>query len=459
MKKKLYIVFALCSLLLIPGCKEEGADLRPGLYVDTELIDAFAGKQINLSGQASCYTGLQSMNFRCEAWGINDTTDLSNQKPVVWNFDYSFVVPDDAEFPQDLIITATDVHGTQMKRAVTMRYSPATTAPYIDGLKEQIAIEFDEAAGKGVCDLKATLFGQDAIREVKLEIPAIGIDTTYELNTREYEFKFKHTFEALGTYSMMLTVTDNSGNTTLGEYQLIVMKPEPIDAIEDYPYLWAFKEEDNNQYLEGFFKYTRRLDSYTYEVIVYSEDDKTGFFFSPTQQMEGDRKFGESPFVKERIVSVQTQPGYVQAYKPGKGYWALYLDLKEKTIEKKEYNTAGVYNSELYLANDNGLITEGTQFTQLNKINTDYQYVLDATFKTTFPVDDNDRWYMFTSVPGWSNVSYWRPWLEENLQAGWWYDATGESKTGSLTFPLVSSDTDVSIYFDAAIQWCWIIKK
>ena len=170
MKNKLFILLALVGFVFA-SCQEEGADLRPGLYVDTDLIDAFAGKEIRISGQASCYAGFQSIAFRCEAWKINEVTDLSSQKPVVWNFDYSFVVPQDATFPQDLIIIATDVHGTEMKKVITMRYTPATTAPYIAGLQKQIAVEYDEAAGEGVFLLKATLYGEDVLKQVVIEIP------------------------------------------------------------------------------------------------------------------------------------------------------------------------------------------------------------------------------------------------------------------------------------------------
>ena len=61
MKRLTYIISILCFLQLIPGCKEEGADLRPGLYVNTDLIDVFPGKVITIGGQASCYAGLQEL--------------------------------------------------------------------------------------------------------------------------------------------------------------------------------------------------------------------------------------------------------------------------------------------------------------------------------------------------------------------------------------------------------------
>ena len=41
MKNKLFILLALVGFVFA-SCQEEGADLRPGLYVDTDLIDAFA---------------------------------------------------------------------------------------------------------------------------------------------------------------------------------------------------------------------------------------------------------------------------------------------------------------------------------------------------------------------------------------------------------------------------------
>lgn len=447
MKRLPFIVFILGSLFLLPSCKEEGADLRPGLYLNTELIDAFPGKNVTIGGQASCYTGLKELTITCAAWGINEVTDLSNQKPVVWNFDYKFVVPSDAVFPQDLLITATDVHGTQMKKAVTMRYAPATTAPYIEGLKEQIAVEFDEATGTGECRLKATLYGEDVLKQVTLAIPDVSFSQTTELSSREYEIEWSYTFTALGSYPMTITLSDNSGNTTVSEHKLIVMKPEVLDEVSDYPHLWAFRADVNeSDYLYGYYQYAGRQDGYQYQVYVYAESDETAFFFSPTQETNGARLFGESPLVAERIISVQSQPGYVQGYKPGKGYWGLWIDLKENVIKKWALDTSEAQKLPLYYSAD----WNGWGFTAMNAGATEFQQQADITIYA------GNQYFCFATATDWTNI--WRIWNTDGGElAGWWFSEDGSGS--GATLPTISADTEATIVFDTAIPWCWILKK
>lgn len=446
MKHKLLLLLA-CVGLVFSSCKEEGADLRPGLYVNTELIDAFPGKQIAISGQASNYVGLQSMTFRCEAWGINDTTDLSAQKPVVWNFDYSFVVPNNAQFPQDLVITATDVHGTEMKKVITMRYTPATTAPYIDGLQKQIAVNFDEATGEGVFLLKATLYGEDALKELIIDIPDVNVHETFPLSKREEELEWTYTFAALGSYPMALTLSDNSGNITVAEHKLVVMKPEVLDEISDYPYLFAFQSDANEaDYIYGYYMYVSRLDAYQYQVMVYAPSDDTEFKFSPTQETNGSVLFGESPLVEDRIISVQTQPGYVQGYKPGKGYWGLWIDTKECIIKKWALDTSEADKSPLYYSAD----WNGWSFTAMNAGETEFQQVADITIYA------GNQYFCFMTTTDWTHI--WRCWNTDGGElGGWWFSEDGSG--AGATLPTISADVEATISFDTAIKWCFIKKK
>ena len=324
MKNVIFIAMALVGLLLIPSCKEEGADLRPGIYIDHELIDAFGGKEVRISGQASCYTGFDSFTISCEAWKLNDVTDLSKQKPVVWNFNYTLVVPMDAEFPQELVLTATDVHGTQMKKSVVVRYVPATTPPYVGGLQEQISVDFDTVAHQAECTLTATLYGEDNLNKAVVEIEDVDFKQTFDLRGREEEITWSYVFTMGGVYPMTITVTDNSNNVTVSEHLLIVMVPEDADPIEDYPYLWAFKSNTKEEdYIFGYYQYMNRRDDYCYDVWVYAESDDTEFMFAPSQSTTGDRKFGQSPYVAGKIISMQSKPDYVVGYKPGQGYWGL----------------------------------------------------------------------------------------------------------------------------------------
>lgn len=448
MRRIQFIIIVLCTLSLctFTSCREQGAELRPGLYVDSELLDVFPGKHVTISGQASCFTGLQSVSLQCEAWKLNEVTDLSQQKPVVWNFDYAFDVPMDATFPQELLITATDVHGTEMKQTVAMRYTPATTAPYIAGLQKQIAVEYDDATAQAACALKVTLYGEDLLKSAVVEIPAENVTQTFELSKREEEIVISHVFTTLGSYAMTLTVTDNSGNVTVGEYKLVVMKPEVLDDLSDYPYLYAFRSnEQESDYIYGFYQYVARKDGYQYQVYVYAPSDETTFLFTPTQETNGARLYGESPLVEDRIISVQSQPGYVQGYKPGKGYWGLWIDLKEATISKWALDTSEAQKLPLYYSAD----WNGWSFTAMNAGETAYQQQADITIYA------GNQYFCFATATDWSRI--WRTWSDGGSLAGWWFSEDGSGDGASL--PTISANVDATIIFDTAIPWCWIIKK
>lgn len=64
--------------------------------------------------------------------------------------------------------------------------------------------------------------------------------------------------------------------------------------------------------------YMQRMDAYCYQVLVYAPTDNTEFFFSPTMETNGERKFGTSPYVATKIISKQSEPSYVKGYKPAK---------------------------------------------------------------------------------------------------------------------------------------------
>ncbi len=445
MKNRFLFLAILCLALF--GCTEEGADLRPGLYVDADLIDAFPGKEIRVSGQASCYTGLQTLSIQCEAWKISQEDELGTQNPVVWNFGYSFTVPENASFPQQLLITATDVHGSEMKKAITIRYVPATTPPYVGGLQRQIAVDYDETEGIAVYSLKATLYGEDKLKEAVIELPSLAIKETLTLSKTEEEIEWSYTFSAKGTYPMTLTVTDKSGNVTVSEHKLIVMLPEKVDEVSDYPQLWAFKSTaTESDYIFGFYQYMNRMDDYQYQVAVYAESDETAFMFSPTKETNGERKFGESPYVEDRIISVQTQPDYVQGYKPGKGYWGLLVNLQEKTIEKWPLDLSAADKSPLYCSADWNSWT----FTPMAAGATPYEQKVDVT------ILKNNQYFCFASATDWTHM--WRIWKTSGGDmAGWWFSEDGSGDGAVL--PTITADVEATITFDTAIEWCYIIKK
>lgn len=450
MRNRFFILTMLLTTTvfsLLTGCREEGADERPGLYVDTDLIYAFPGKEVRLSGQASCFTGLQQLAIQCDAWKVNDVTDLSGQKPVVWNFDYVLRVPKDATFPQQLIITATDVHGTESKKNISILYAPATQAPYVAGLRKQMAIEKDTVTGIIESDITLTLYGEDNLQEAVVSIPSISKQDTFPLSMKEEKIHLAYTFDAVGHNAMTLTVKDNSGNVTVTESDLVAIENEHADPISDYNYLFAFKgNEQEENYLFGYYQYTERRDDYCYQVLVYAESDDTEFFFSPTRETGGARLFGESPFVDDRILSRQSQTGYVKGYKPGKGYWGLYIDLKRMYIEKWQLIPADASTAPLYHTGD----WNGWKFDAMSKGATAYEQVADIT------VYKGNQYFAFATTTDWKNV--WRTWKTDGGEfAGWWFSADGAGDGAPL--PTIDADTDAHISFDTAIKWCTIKKR
>ncbi len=452
---------SLVASLFLTGCQQEGAELRPGLYLDTEAIYAFAGKEVKISGQASCYTGINSVAFRCEKWGINDVTDLSWQKPVVWNFDYTLKVPQNADFPQNLIITVTDVNGSEMKKTLRIDYAPATTAPYVEGLRKQIAVEYADDATTATSDVALVLYGEDNLRYAVVQIPDLTIRDTITLSAKEEKLRLVYDFAAQAkTYPMSITLCDQSGNITLSESEIVVMPKEKQDELKDHEYLLVFKSNLNeSDYLYGYYQYVERKDAFGYEVNVYAESDETEFFFTTEHNTDGTYKFGLSPYISDRIISTQSyDKNYVKPFRPGKGYWGLYINLKDNYIEKWEYVPSQATTSTLYIASDNGVFVAGAQFAKETS-RENYIHQFDYTLKAVH----SSKWFLFADKDYWgwapnnTFVRYWRPWDAGGEIGGWWTDINSEGGSGNL--PNVQEDTDVSICFDTAIPWCWIKKK
>lgn len=450
MRNRFFILTMLLTatvVVLLTGCREEGADERPGLYVNTDLIFAFPGEDIHLSGQASCFTGLQQFAIRCDAWKVNDVTDLSGQNPVVWNFEYVLHVPTDATFPQQLIITATDVHGSEIKKNISVLFAPATRAPYVEGLRKQMAIEKDTISGTIKSDITLTLYGEDNLKEAVVSIPSLSKQDTFRLTRKEEKIHLNYTFNDVGHNAMTLTVSDNSGNVTVMESDLVAIENEHADAISDYPNMFAFKRnEQESDYIFGYYMFMERKDDYCYQVLVYAESDETEFLFSTTKETNGGRLFGESPYVDERILSRQTLPGYVKGYKPGKGYWGLYIDLKRMYIEKWQLIPADASTAPLYHTGD----WNGWKFDAMSKGATAYEQVADIT------VYKGNQYFAFATTTDWKNV--WRTWKTDGGEfAGWWFSTDGGGDGASL--PTIDTDTEAHISFDTAIKWCTIKKR
>ncbi len=179
--------------------------------------------------------------------------------------------------------------------------------------------------------------------------------------------------------------------------------------------------------------------------LVYAPTDDTEFFFSPTMETDGDRKFGTSPYVATKIISKQSDPGYVKGYKPGKGYWGLWVNVQAQTISKWALDTSEGDKSQLYYSAD----WNGWSFTAMQRGQAECQYTADIT------VYKGNQYFCFATTTDWTHI--WRVWNEGGDLAGWWFSEDG---TGSgATLPTINADTEATITFDTLTKWCFIKKK
>lgn len=450
-----YYIIALFAIVLctLASCKEEGADLRPGIWTDTDIIDAFPGQHIRIKGQASCYTGLDALIVRCDQWQIADTTDLASQQPKVWNFEYTLSVPADAEFPATLVFTAVDRHGSEMKKSLSVRYVPSTDQPVISGLDEQIGVDFDTIAGSGVYALKATVSATGLLSKAVVKVESIGFEQSYDLSGTTAEITAQIPFSAIDVYPMSIEVTDMSQNKALGEYQLIVIPPENPDAVDDYDWLFCFKAGENpDDYVYGFYQYAKKEDYGGYTATVYAATDEDAFFFTPTAEIDGARLFGVSPYVQSRFISKQSEPGYVSGIKPGKGYWGIYVDPAKGSWSKFALDCSEAMTETLYAS---ASWNDWSTTDAMQKGSTDYQQTIDVVIRP------GDQWFCFYTAQtpvDWTRI--WRVWYADAAKTtvGGWFFAEDGLGDGA-TLPVITDNTEATVVMDTATKWCTIKKK
>lgn len=453
MKKYLYSILILAAALALGGCKEKGADVRPGIWVDHDLVDAYPGQVINLTAQFSCYTGLKTVQVRCQEWNINETTDLTSQYPVVWNKDYLLSVPSTATFPANLYWIATDRHGTEMRKCITMRYAPCTVAPQILGLTPQIGVDFDTIAQRTSYTLSATLYAEGGLQSAIVRVPDLSYEKTFTLSGTEAQIQATMEFTAINIYPMTIELYDQSDNCAKGQYELIVIPPENPDPVAEYEWLYCFhKGEQPENYIYGFYQYVKKLETGGYTVDVYASSDEDSFFFSPTEEVDGERLFGVSPYVSSRFISKQSTPGYVQGIKPGKGYWTIYVNPQTASWAVYPLDCSSARTEQLYAsASWNAWSTTDA----MTAGETAYQQISTCTIHTT------DQWFCFYTAQtpiDWTCI--WRVWYADASKTtigGWFFAEDGQGDGGTL--PVITEDTESIVIFDTATKWCVIKKK
>lgn len=443
---KLLCIASVCLIgLTLDSCSDEKDASGPGAWASVESIGTYPGDTVTIEGQASSNVGLKEVRLECAAWNIDRCYNLSNQKPKVWNYSYGVCVPYDAQFPQTITITTVNCDGDETVRQIPVSYAPTSELPIISGLQDEMAVDYNTSLKSATLKLKFGVSAVGILKNAVISIPQLGINDNFELSGRGQSIESQYTFTECGTFAMTVTVADRCGNVTTHNYSIVVMPKENEDEVADYDRMYAFTSEPADDYIYGYYMYMQRMDAYCYQVLVYAPTDDTEFFFSPTMETNGERKFGASPFVATKIISKQSEPGYVKGYKPGKGYWGLWVNVKEQTISKWALDTAEGDKSTLYYSAD----WNGWSFTAMQQGEAECQKTADIT------IYKGNQYFCFATATDWTHI--WRVWNDGGDLAGWWFSEDGSGS--GATLPTITADVEATITFDTLTKWCFIKKK
>ena len=443
---KFLCIVSVCLFgLTLYSCNDEKDVAGPGAWVSSEAIGTYPGDTVTIEGQASSSVGLKEVRLECAAWDINRSYDLGGQKPKVWNYSYGVCVPYDAQFPQTLTVTTVNVDGQENVKEIPLTYNPTTEQPVISGLQDEIAVDYDTSLRSATLKLNFGVSAVGVLNYATISIPQLSVEDRFDLSGRGHSIESQYTITECGTYTMTVTVADRCGNITSKDYTIVVMPKENEDEVADYDRMYAFTNEPEANYIYGYYMYMQRMDAYCYQVLVYAPTDDTEFFFSPTMETNGERKFGASPYVATKIISKQSEPGYVNGYKPGRGYWGLWVNVKDQTISKWTLDTAEGDKSTLYYSADRN----GWSFTAMQQGAGECQKTADITIYA------GNQYFCFATTTDWTHI--WRIWNDNNELAGWWFSEDGSGS--GATLPTISSNVNATITFDTLTKWCFIKKK
>ena len=442
MKKYLYSLILLPWLLLAAACDEKHDDVRPGLYAAQEVIETFPGDTVIVSGTVSNYVGLASVTLSCEAWGIEQVYDLSAQEPVVFNYNYRMIVPDDATFEQDLGITVRDKNGLDNRKTVLLKFLPDMEAPvFTSDPATQLSIEFDTSLGKAVWLLQTAFTDDRALKSVRLQIPGLSLDESVGQSGREGSLSRTIEFAEMGTYQAYLTVADESDNTTTLEMELIVMLSEDEDPIQDYAQMYVVDASENpDDYIDGYYRYMDRQGEYQYQGSFYAATDGAQAFFVPYRSLEGDL-YGVSPYSNSKLMN---KNGYVVPVTFEKaGRYGVWIDLKAHTYSTWPLETdPNACNEPLWMSGTGFSFGEWGSSDEMAQVEP-YRYEVE----TEIADYAGDRQYYFYTA-GWARV------FRADADGNWWFESAG----GSCVIFRTDYRGPVRVTFDTASLWGTIKK-
>lgn len=443
MKKKILSLLLMLPWLLLPtACEEEHDDVRPGLYAAQEVIETFPGDTVTVSGTVSNYVGLSSVTLSCEAWGINQVYDLSAQEPVVFNYNYRLVVPDDATFEQDLDITVRDKNGLDNHKTVLLKFLPDMAAPvFTVSPASQVSLDFDTSAGKAVWPLEVRFTDDRALQSVRLQIPVLMMDETVELSGREGSLLRTIEFTEMGNFPIYLTVTDESGNQADLEVEIVAMLSEDEDPIQDYAQMYVVDASENpDDYINGYYRYMDRMGEYQYQGSFYAATDGAQAYFVPIKSMDGDL-YGVSPYSSSKLMN---KNGYVVPVTfEQAGRYGILIDLQAHTysiwpleIDPNACTEALWMSGTGFGFGEWGSSDEMTQTSPYH-----YEVETEITDYT------GERQYYFYTA-NWARV------FRADAEGNWWF----ESASGTCVIFETDYRGPVRITYDTASPWATIKK-
>lgn len=455
MKKVFYSLYLLLAILacVTTGCDEEHDNVRPGLYVENRHIESFPGDTVLISGQVSNYVGLASINLTCEDWKLNMTDNFDGQCPKVYNFSYKIPIPIEAEFDRNLMMTVTDKNGLESKQVLLCSFLPDTQQPVMKGISSYVAIDFDINKGKGIWNLNIQCEDDRQLEKLRLKVPQLGLDESVKINKNKWIFERSVEFTQVGNFDGSITLADISGNVSELKLNLSVIPTELENPIEDYSqmYLVSNTEENPEDYLNGYYRYMKRINPYQYQVKLHAENTEDGFLFVPTQTMDKD-VFGASPWSNNKILNNKDYVVPVRMETPG--YYTITIDLQNHNYVVEPLNTSSAYTGEMFAGGDGfrswdnwGLMQKKGQ----------YFYQIEAE-QDGGAAPEWGRYYYFYG--GWINSdgshdTDWKHVFRADSEGKEWYETEGGN--GAVNY---QSDYDgkVLLTIDTAIPWGTIKK-
>lgn len=446
-----YFLVMMAVLGILAACSDDHDDVRPGIYVENQVMESFPGDTLNISGQISNYVGMKSVSLVCDDWKINQTYDLSNQNPKVWMLNCQVPVPKDAKFDNTLKIVVADINGLENVREVQVVFAPDTKSPTFVNLDDYISVDYDLNKKEGVYQMNFLCCDDREVASMTVKIPGLGYEETFKgAGKRQVNPDKQLTFTETGTYEMYLSATDVSGNVVSDSSSITVLPTEAEDPIENYNQMYAVQlvNENPDDYIDGYYHYMKKVGDYQYQCVVHAESATDGFLFVPSKTMKG-YVYGSSPYANFKILN---KAGYVKpTCMSAAGYYTLTIDIQKHSFKAEPLDVTKAYNNNSLLASGDGF-RSWDDWGAMKKI-ADYCYKIyadqDGSAKPEW-----GRYYYFVGVTadgGWD----WSRIFRADAEGHEWYETDGGS--GALTYDS-QYDGKVEVTFDTAIPYGTIKK-